>query len=579
MDVLTSPHNDKVGARGRHQPVAEVLEETTPYLAARQAYLEALPVAAAVVAAGKSSLRVLAHNVRFRKLDGVSTTRGRAGVLARSKAAERIGRVLSGTSLGERFDWRDGGVIDGRHFTVVIAPLTFSPRYGPRALVTLIERTNEVQTGEFLRRQILIDPLTGLPNRAGFIEGLEGLMKEDAPDQFAMMLLDLARFSRVNECIGTLGGDELMIAVARRLLSALRANDLLARTAANEFAIGIKLVDGPGDALHVARRLEAALAQPFRLSDFEIKIDCRIGCSLATDGDGEVESMVRHAQLALKAAKLSDRIEVYQRATLEAARRRFTIETELRRAIERDELTMAFQPLTSLSTGRISGFEALARWEHADYGNIPPAEFIAVAEDSGLIIPLGRWALDRAMKILASWDVAAGAVLPIYMGVNLSPIQIARDDVAASVEDALRSHGIAGARLSVELTESAIIGDPDRAGRTLTALKRSDALIAMDDFGTGFSNLASLQKLPIDVLKIDRSFVTDMLDDPDKVAIVRAVLGLAQALGMTTTAEGVETAELARTLAALGCTTAQGFHFSRALGADEAFDYLSKSLS
>jgi EAL domain-containing protein (putative c-di-GMP-specific phosphodiesterase class I) len=254
------------------------------------------------------------------------------------------------------------------------------------------------------------------------------------------------------------------------------------------------------------------------------------------------------------------------------------METELRRAIERDELTLAFQPLISLDTGKIAGFEALARWHHPDKGQIAPTEFIAVAEDCGLILPLGRWALDKAVKTLASWDGAAARQLPLYMGVNLSPIQMARDNVAESVVEALRTHRMSGHRLSLELTEGVIISDPERAGRTLEALKACDAQVAMDDFGTGFSNLASLQKLPIDVLKIDRSFITDMLGDSDRIAIVRAILSLAQALGMTTTAEGVETPELARTLAALGCTTGQGYHFSRPMTADAALAYAISSL-
>ena len=218
----------------------------------------------------------------------------------------------------------------------------------------------------------------------------------------------------------------------------------------------------------------------------------------------------------------------------------------------------------------MAGFEALARWVHPEQGRIDPVEFVAVAEDSGLIVPLGRWALDRALGTLAGWDMTAGRTLPLYVAVNLSAIQVARDDVAGAVGDALRHHGIAGRRLSIELTESTIVGDPDRAARALGALKANDVMIAMDDFGTGFSNLASLQRLPIDTLKIDRSFVTAMLDDADRNAIVRAILGLAQALGMTTTAEGVETGELARTLAALGCTTGQGYHFAPGLAPDAA---------
>jgi diguanylate cyclase (GGDEF)-like protein len=548
------------------------------YVVERQAYLDALPVPATVVGLKGNRVEVLAANRAFSRLSGANAKPG--GLLADVGAIVPLERVLSGAAENERFEWRDGGLIDGRHYTVAISPVGASPEFGRRVLVTLLERTGEVRAGESLRRQTLIDPLSGLANRAGFIDGLEHRIADDGADEYAVVLIDLARFSRVNECMGSLGGDELIITVARRLLGQLRGPDLLGRTGANEFAIAVRLDEGPGDVLHVARRVEAALTQPFRLSDFEIRIDCAIGCALATDAgdDADAEGLMRHAQLALKAAKASKRVEVYQPAALDAARRRFSIETDLRRAIERDELSLAFQPLFSLASGRIAGFEALARWEHPDRGAVSPVEFIAVAEDCGLIVPLGRWALDRALRTLAGWDDSAATALPLYMGVNLSPIQVARDDVAAMVADALGAHRLSGHRLSIELTEGVIVSDPERAARMLDALKACDAQVAMDDFGTGFSNLASLQKLPIDVLKIDRSFVTDMLGDPDRIAIVRAILSLAQALGMATTAEGIETAETARTLAALGCTTGQGYHFSRPLGDDAALAFALSSL-
>ncbi len=583
--MLTTPLSVKVAQRSKTDlpltvPDGALRGERSGYVIERQAYLDALPVPAAVVGAQGKAVKIVASNAAFERLTpSACATPDAIDLLSRVGATDVLKRVLSGESTGERFEWRDGGLIDGRHFTVAISPCTPESEYGRRVLVTWLERTGEVRAGESLRRQTLTDPLSGLANRAGFVEGLELRVADDGVDSFAMVLVDLARFSRVNECMGGLCADELIITVARRLLGQLRGSDLLGRTGANEFAIAVRLDDGPGDVLHVARRVEAALTQPFRLSDFEINIDCAIGCSLAVDSeDSDAEGLIRHAQLALKAAKLSKRIEVYQPAALDAARRRFMIETELRRAIERDELSLAFQPLMSLATGRVAGFEALARWDHPSEGPIAPGEFIAVAEDSGLIVPLGRWALDRALKTLVAWDGAAARELPLYVAVNLSPIQVARDDVAKMVAQSLRSHHMAGHRLSLELTEGVIVSDPDRAGRMLEALKACDAQVAMDDFGTGFSNLASLQKLPIDVLKIDRSFVTDMLGDPDRIAIVRAILSLAQALGMKTTAEGVETPELARTLAALGCSTGQGYHFSRPLDADAALAFAFSSL-
>jgi EAL domain-containing protein (putative c-di-GMP-specific phosphodiesterase class I) len=261
--------------------------------------------------------------------------------------------------------------------------------------------------------------------------------------------------------------------------------------------------------------------------------------------------------------------QVYEPMQAEAVRRRFSIETELRCAIEAEELTLAYQPLIDLDTGRVAGFEALARWQH-DGGPISPSEFIPVAEESGLIVQLGRWALETATRTLADWDRQAGTTLPLNISVNMSPIQISRDDVASAVSGALAGAGISGKRLTIELTEGAIIHDPDRVAKALSALKMFDVRIAMDDFGTGFTSLASLQKLPIDVLKIDQSFVSAMLADGDSTAIVRAILSLARALGMETTAEGIDSEDLAELLAELGCTYGQGYHFSPALPADEA---------
>ncbi len=287
----------------------------------------------------------------------------------------------------------------------------------------------------------------------------------------------------------------------------------------------------------------------------------------------ESTELFRHAQFAVKQAKLAGQPQIYEPRKATEARRRFSLETELRRAIETDQLNLFYQPLVSLRTGEVTGFEALARWVHEDRGEISPTEFIPVAEESGLILSLGRWAMDRATRALAEWDRSAGGTLPLYVAVNLSALQVARDDVPALVEAALRENGLAGNRLTLELTESSIVQDPDRATRVFHGLKALDTMLAMDDFGTGYSSLAFLQRLPIDVLKIDKSFVSQMMIDPDSVAIVRAVLSLADALGMSTTAEGIESVELATTLAALGCASGQGFHFAEPLRPEEAVDF------
>lgn len=529
--------------------------------------LDALPCPAAIVDQIDGGVLVTAQNEGF-----VAVISAGRDALDIASWYQRAAKVIADQQVNCA-DWRDGAIVEGRHYSVTMAPISLNS-----ALVTLIDRTNEVQTEKSMRTGMLQDSLTGLSNRQGFVDQIERQFEDSSCIDHAVVLVDLARFSRVNECIGSVGGDELIMTVARRLMSALRGHDQVARTGANEFAVVVKIVDGPGDVLHVAKRIEAVMAQPFRLSDFEMKVDCAIGCALASEADGDGERLMRHAQIALKTAKSTTRVEFYQPSILAAARRHFIVETELRRALERGAMTMAYQPLMSLKTGRVIGFEALARWKHPIMGVISPEEFIAVAEDSGLIVPLGRWALDNALKTLRVWDGAAGRRLPLSMAVNLSAIQIARDDVAKFVSAGLHDHGIEGSRLTIELTESAIIADPERAARTLAALKACDAMVAMDDFGTGFSNLAALQRLPIDTLKIDRSFITGMIGDADKVAIVRAILSLAKALGMATTAEGIENKALAETLLGLGCTTGQGYLYAQPMTADEAFNFAKNSL-
>ncbi|MDB5717303.1 MAG: diguanylate cyclase/phosphodiesterase [Sphingomonas bacterium] len=542
----------------------------------RQEYLAALPIAAAMVVADGPVMRLLCTNARFLSLS-LDAPPEQAGALGRIANAVIEGAVRNCFADQEEvleFDWYDVDEIGGGHFFVRLVRLPLRTDNRQRCLLTLVDRTAEITNERSLRNEMLRDSLTGLPNRIAFSQTLEAAIGSPENDgQFAVLVIDLCRFSRINESMGPAAADELIVNVARRMLSSLRAGDTLARIGGDEFAVLLRLIDGPGDALHAARRIQQALSTPFRLSELEIRIDCAIGCAMMSDRISGSENLVRNAQVALKRAKFSRRVEVYQPGEISAAWRRFSLETELRRAIENDQLGLAFQPLIDLQTGAVAGFEALARWTHAERGAISPLEFIPVAEESGLIVPLGRWALEAATRTLAAWDRQAGQTMPIGMAVNLSAIQLARDDIGAVVAGALERNAICGHRLTLELTESAIVGDPERSARALGSLKELSAKLAMDDFGTGYSSLASLQRLPIDELKIDRSFVTGMLGDRDSLAIVRAVLGLAEALGMGTVAEGIETSELADALAELGCFYGQGYHFARPLTSEDAFAY------
>lgn len=547
--------------------------------------LDALPLAAAVIARGEDGvIRLCAQNAEFEQAAARSTVAGLAGVSEHCLRTGPVADHMQGWFAGEQvghFDFRNGEGIEARHYRLRLAPLTPKHGAGPaRALITVTDRTVEVVAERNLRAEMLRDSLTGLPNRLAFTEMIEaagegkgqGEGNDDGQHGHAVLVIDMLRFSRINESMGSLAGDELLITFARRLISALRAGDELARTGGNEFGVIMSLHNGMADALRTAERIQEVLTTPFRLSELEIRVECAIGVAQKQPGQ-EAEELFRNAQFALKQAKLTGRPQIYEPKEASAARRRFSIETDLRRALDSDQLRLAYQPLIDLKTGQVTGFEALARWSHPDRGEVSPEEFIPVAEESGLILALGQWAMHSAAQTLADWDRQEGGALPLYVGVNLSAIQVARDNVAGLVGSALRSSGISGTRLSLELTESSIVQDPSRATRVFEELKSLDATVAMDDFGTGYSSLAYLQRLPIDVLKIDRSFVSAMMVDPDSVSIVRAVLSLAEALGMGTTAEGIETRELAASLAALGCDAGQGFYFAEPLPAEQAIAY------
>ncbi|HVI99290.1 MAG TPA: EAL domain-containing protein [Sphingomonas sp.] len=528
-----------------------------------------LPVPVAVIARGAGGLAVEAANQAFRNT-GFGGGRSPSGLVA-ALGAEIEAFLASGDDQRE-IPWQAGDPVECRHYRVTLARAHHEGDH--RCLATLIDHTAEVRTEQHLRREMLTDSLTGLPNRAGFSDRLESMIEAGMAASCAVLVVDLDRFSRVNACLGALAGDELLITVARRIKGALRARDTLARIGGDEFGILLTIDQEPEEADRVAARIRGALTTPFRLSELEFHIDCAIGVAFGTQCLDDPDVLIRHAQFAVKRSKTSGAVEAYQQRALTLAHAQFALETALRRALDNDELRLSFQPICDLATGRVTGFEALSRWTDEAGVAHPPSDFIPVAEESGLIVPLGRWALAKAAETLAGWDARAGGDCGVRVAVNLSAIQLQRDEIAPVVGQVIESSGLAGDRLTLELTESALISDPDRIARAMHALKEIGCTVAMDDFGTGYSNLAYLQKLPIDVLKIDQSFVMGLLADRDKVAIVRAILSLAQALGMKTTAEGVETQELAQTLAALGCTYGQGYAFARALEPDAAYAWL-----
>lgn len=528
-----------------------------------QAGVELVPIPAAHLLREPAGWTFEAYNRSYR-LTGLGIVPERSPMML--ALADRLDAFVASDALNEEFDWPSGEAIDCRHYRVGLARI--STRGRRRCAITFIDHTHQRNTERSLRREMTTDSLTGLPNREGFSDLFEGRAQDGVCH--AVLVIDLDRFGRLNACLGSLAGDELLITVARRIKGAVRARDTLARIGGDEFGVLIAIEeDGARETATAAERIHRALAAPFRLTDYEISVECSIG--IAVHDKEDHEELIRHAQFAVKRAKTSGRTETYQPQAFSIARAQFAMETELRRAIYERQLRLTYQPICELNTGRIVSFEALARWHDAAGRDRLPDDFIPVAEESGLIVPLGRWAIDEAAHTLALWDARAGGHCGVRLAVNLSAIQLQRDSIAPVVEAALTATGLRGDRFTFELTESAVVADPAGVAAAMHALKELGPTLALDDFGTGYSNLAYLHRLPIDVLKIDKSFVTGMLADRDQVAIVRAILGLAQALGKQTTAEGVETNALAQTLAALGCTFGQGWFYGRPLEAEDAW--------
>ena len=540
-------------------------------------WLASLPIAGAV-------LRLVDRNVEHvfsnRMFDELALGFRRESGLDMATLADRVIDMVD-QGRDTHFEcWQSPDTVNRRELEISIARFGAE---GDMLLLSMVDRTAEAVSRINLRREMLSDSLTGFCNRTGFEEEVDAaitaLTLSGSTNRYAIILVDLARFSRVNESVGAMAGDELIITVARRLNSRIRSNEILCRLGGNEFALFVNLENDGTDIERIAQRLIDAFAEPCQLSNLEIQVECAVAAALGDVGADDPMDTLRHAQIALKRAKSSKTFELYAVGAGDNARRRFSMETDLRRALQRGELELHYQPLVDLGTGSLNGFEALARWQHPDMGSISPVDFIPVAEESGLIVPLGRWALEQAAMTITDWDARLKCDVDFKISVNMSAVQMQRDDVVEAVSSALSGANVAGDRLTLELTESAFINDPDGAKKLLEALKALDTNLAMDDFGTGYSNLAYLQQLPIDVLKIDRSFVSGMMVDKDKRAIVRTVLSLARALGMKTTAEGIESEEISEVLRRLGCSVGQGYYFARPMTQEAAYTFLADSVA
>jgi diguanylate cyclase (GGDEF)-like protein/PAS domain S-box-containing protein len=414
------------------------------------------------------------------------------------------------------------------------------------------------------------DTLTGLPNRVLFRQMLSQAVAHGrrSRSMLALLLVDLDHFKDINETLGHGVGDELIRLVPLRMLEALRATDYLARISGDEFMVILEGIADAGSAEIAARKLLEAMERPFDVSGHRIYVTASVGICLWPEQGDDPEELLKRADAAMHRAKQSGR-NTFCRFTpsmLEASARRLRLNTGLRLALDRGELAIHYQPIVSLGSRAVVGAEALLRWRHAESGWIAPAEFVPLAEETGFIRDIGAWVLDGACRQLSLW---LGRRPDFNLAVNLSLQQLRHDQLAQMVRGRLEAYGCDPRRLTLELTETSLLYDTDRARRTLTELRAMGLRIAVDDFGTGCSSLSHLQCFAVDTVKVDRSFVAGMIEDRANRAIVTAVLALARALGLEVVAEGIESDAQHAALLGLGCTTGQGFLFGRPVPADD----------
>lgn len=444
-----------------------------------------------------------------------------------------------------------------------------------RLIVQAQDITDRKRAEEQLLYDAFHDALTGLPNRALFLDRLRLAFERSRrrPEyRFAVLFLNLDRFKMLNDSLGHHAGDQLLVEAAERLIAGLRSGDTVARLGGDEFTVLLEEVDGVSEAKEIAARLQEDMARPFTVKEQEVFTSSCIGIAMGGLSYQGPEELLRDADTALSRAKLKGpgRVTVFDESMHAQAVDRLQLETDLRHALEREEFELHFQPIVELATGRLAGFEALTRWRHPCHGLVSPLNFIPVAEETGLIIPLGEWVLRRSCQVMRRWLEQARPGDGLKISVNLSGRQFTQCGLAERVRKILDETGLPAQHLKLEITESVVMENVESAVDTLRQVCALGVEVSLDDFGTGYSSLSYLHKFPITTLKIDRSFVQKMEDGGENAEIVRTILTLARTLRMEVIAEGVETAEQAARLAALDCQFCQGFFYSRPLDEEAA---------
>jgi diguanylate cyclase (GGDEF)-like protein/PAS domain S-box-containing protein len=465
---------------------------------------------------------------------------------------------------------------DGHYlwFALKARPVVGSDGEVVRLVGTLTDVTEFKTAEERLLHDAVHDNLTGLPNRQLFIDRLEAVLafaKSDPAIRATVVVIDLDRFKQVNDSVGIAVGDSILLTLARRLGRLLKPQDTLARLTGDQFAMIVLSERDPTRLIAFAETIRRTLRAPITFNDREIFLTASIGLALGDVQPNRTEEVLKDAELAMYHAKRigGDRIELFKPAMRARKTDRLTLESELRRALEREEITILYQPIVRLEDRSVAGFEALARWDHPKLGRMSPSEFINIAEEIGLIVDLGLFVLERTARQLSTWQRGVRMRTPVFASVNVSSRQLLRHDLIHDLRTVLSRSGLARGTLKLELTESIVMENPEHAAQLLTRLKELGAGLALDDFGTGHSSLAYLQRFPFDTIKIDQSFVRAN-NKGTRPVLLRSIISLAHDLGMDVVAEGAETDSDAVELYQLGCEYAQGYAFGEPMTPEAA---------
>ncbi|HXN33922.1 MAG TPA: EAL domain-containing protein [Polyangiaceae bacterium] len=468
---------------------------------------------------------------------------------------------------------------DGRHVWVLCRGIVvFDSRGNPvRVAGSQTDITASKEAEEQLRRSVLHDALTGLPNRALLMDRLEQAIvraQRTAEARFAVLFLDLDHFKTLNDSLGHLAGDQLLVQIASRLGECLSSTDTVARLGGDEFAIILTDLENDETASIIAERIQEALGEPFALEGHRVFTSASVGITLSSEKYKRAADFLRDADTAMYRAKSQGRArhQLFDGQMHEQAMERLSVEAGVRRALERDELVLYYQPIVSLDAGNVVGVEALIRWNHPDRGILAPAEFLAVAEESGLILPISEWVVRSACEQARLWQ----RLQPMRISVNMPPQQLKHPSFVKLISNNLRRSALSPSAIGLELVESSLIENREAIVDNLRELRAMGVYVAVDDFGTGYSSLSYLKRLPIDALKIDRSFTQGIPSDPNDTAISTTIIAMARSLNLQVVAEGVETREQVEFLRAHGCHTAQGYFFSRPLPAEECLQFLEQ---